>query len=183
MIIPVLGIERWKPIPGFSGYEVSAYGRVRTYRPANGRGAFLETPRELIPRRIKNKPYLRVTLTDQSGKQVTRKVHRLVLETFVGPPPSHAHQTRHLDGDHVNNALDNLVWGTAQENSEDRIAHGTQLRGTQINTSVLSETQVAHIKAAIPVWKRGLTSKFAREFNVSRSTVDGVRNLKTWRHV
>ena len=114
---------------------------------------------------------------------MTRKVHRLVLETFVGPSPSHVHQTRHLDGNHVNNTLDNLVWGTAQENSEDRIAHGTQLRGTQINTSVLSETQVTRIKAAIPVWKRGLTSEFAREFNVSRSTVDAVRNLKTWRHV
>ena len=176
-------MERWKPIPGFSGYEVSTYGRVRTYRPANGRGAFLNEPREINPRTITGKPYLRVTLTDNDGQQVTRRVHILVLETFIGPRPTQEHGTRHLDGNPKNNHLDNLLWGTAQENADDRLAHGTQVRGKKVGIAKLTEQQVQEIKAAIPFWKKGMATSFANKFGVGRTAITEIRNNNTWRHV
>lgn len=39
-----------------------------------------------------------------------RRVHRLVLEAFVGPCPP-GMECRHLDDDPRNNRLDNLAWG------------------------------------------------------------------------
>ena len=36
--------EEWKVIKGFIGYEVSSLGRVRSFRPRNGRGKLKETP-------------------------------------------------------------------------------------------------------------------------------------------
>lgn len=32
-----LAAERWLPIAGFDGYEVSDLGRVRSWRPLNGK--------------------------------------------------------------------------------------------------------------------------------------------------
>ncbi len=50
-------------------------------------------------------------------------VHRLMLETFVGPRPE-GYICRHLDGDPTNNHLSNLCWGTPRENYDDTIRHG-----------------------------------------------------------
>jgi len=183
MLIPVLGMEEWRKVPGFAGYEVSSYGGVRTYRPANGKGSLQPEPRTINPRSIAGKPYLRVKLTNAQGHQVDRKVHALVLLAFVGPRPTKQHKTRHLDGDHVNNRLDNLMWRTPQENADDRIAHGTQLRGACIAKAVLTEKQVQEIKQEIPNWKRGLTSEFSHKFGVARSTISSVRNGQTWGHI
>lgn len=180
MIIPT---EQWKIVAGFTGYEVSSHGWVRTYRPVNGRGPFLREPREINPRAITGKPYLRVTLTNNDGRQVTRRVHILVLETFIGPRPTQEHQTRHLDGNHKNNRLDNLLWGTVQENSDDRLAHGTQVRGEKVGIAKLTEQQVQEIKAAIPFWKKGMATSFANKFGVGRTAITEIRKNNTWRHV
>ena len=51
-------------------------------------------------------------------------IHRLVLETFIGPCPE-GEVCRHLDGDKRNNSLNNLCWGTLKENTQDAIRHGT----------------------------------------------------------
>lgn len=54
----------------------------------------------------------------------THKVHRLVLQAFVGPCPD-GQQVRHLDGDKENNNLRNLRYGTGAENTADKVRHGT----------------------------------------------------------
>ena len=175
--------ESWEIIAGFTGYEISTHGRVRTYRPVNGRGPLLTEPREVRPRSVKGKPYLRVTLSDNDNRQVTRKVHILVLETFTGPRPSPEHETRHLDGNHTNNHLHNLKWGTIQENADDRVAHGTQVRGILVNHARLTESQVQEIKQAIPVWTKGMDTQFAKKFGVGRTAIANIRSGKTWRRV
>jgi len=107
--------ERWLPISGWEGrYEVSSWGRVR---------------------RINCKPkkntvgangYDVVSLS-REGKSYAFTVHRLVLEAFVGPCPEGC-ETRHLNGNRADNRLENLKWGTAAQNSADRIRHDSQQR-------------------------------------------------------
>lgn len=50
-------------------------------------------------------------------------VHRLVIETFQGPPPFDGLVCRHLDGNRQNNNLDNLRWGTPRQNALDTAEH------------------------------------------------------------
>jgi hypothetical protein len=73
-------------------------------------------------RRLKPYPdgrgYLAVILR-RGGRSHMFRVHRLVLESFVGPRPD-GRECRHLDGDRVNNALTNLTWGTRAENNADK---------------------------------------------------------------
>lgn len=171
----------WLPVVGFSGYEVSDEGYIRTTRARNGSG--FSDPRPLTARKIKDKEYLRVTLSDQSGKQVDRKIHLLVLEAFIGPRPTQQHDGCHSDGNAINNRVSNLYWGTKQDNADDRVAHGTQVRGELQGLAKLSDAQVAEIKAAMPSWKRGSGRHFAKKFGVSDSTISAVKLGLTWEHI
>ena len=105
--------ETWARVPGYEGlYEVSNLGEVWS----------LQTGR-VLRQNPSSGGYLVVTLC-RAGRQKTHTVHRLVLTAFVGPC-SAGMQARHLDGNQRNNRLDNLAWGTASENSRDRVRHGT----------------------------------------------------------
>jgi hypothetical protein len=54
-----------------------------------------------------------------------RSLHRLVLETWLGPPPA-GWQAHHRDGNKANNALANLAWVTPSENTRHAWATGLQ---------------------------------------------------------
>jgi hypothetical protein len=54
-----------------------------------------------------------------------QRVHKLVMEAFVGPCPP-GKQCLHRDGNGLNNRLENLRWGTPEENTQDMIKHGRQ---------------------------------------------------------
>jgi hypothetical protein len=114
--------ERWLPVAGFPDYAVSSWGRVKRVSPGMGARA----GRILKPGRDRY-GYPQVQLY-RNGKSLMRPVHRLVLETFVGPCPE-GMEARHLDGDKGNPALSNLAWGTRAENREDQRRHGTMPRG------------------------------------------------------
>ena len=96
----ILG-EIWKEHPIYSDYEVSNRGQIRSNKTS--------TPR--VMKTHPNPHYLTVRLR-HDNKNVTRYVHRLVLETFVGP----GEVCLHIDNDPLNNHLDNLRWGTQVEN-------------------------------------------------------------------
>lgn len=126
--------EIWRPIPGFeSSHEASNMGRVRTIdrvvrnRSIKGR---------VLRARADKDGYLGVRLC-RNNKQIERRVHRLVLEAFVGPKPPN-HECRHLDGDVTNNRLSNLKWGTSKENEADKDLHGPRYipdNGTRARTN------------------------------------------------
>lgn len=110
--------ERWLPVTleGYGDYEVSDLGRMRSWKKLRGRRG-----RVLIPQ-TNPKGYETVRLTC-GGKVVAFAVHRLVMLAFVGPRPPEM-QIRHLDGMKANNALSNLTYGTAAENTHDKAVHG-----------------------------------------------------------
>lgn len=100
---PVLGYER--------EYAATEDGHIVSLR----------TGRALSAATLRN-GYLMVSLS-RAGKGRSVLVHRLVAEAFLGPRPPDA-QIRHLNGDRFDNRLENLAYGSASENMQDRIAHG-----------------------------------------------------------
>lgn len=114
--------EIWVPTPGIPGYEVSNLGRVRGIdRTVHFRDGRVYRYRGQI---------LRPAINPVSGyphvapKGISRNIHRLVLEAFVGPCPP-GMLCRHLNGNPADNRLENLRWGTPSENSYDKGRHGT----------------------------------------------------------
>ncbi len=59
-----------------------------------------------------------------NGKKYTRKIHQLVLETYIGFRKK-GQECRHLNGNCKDNWVENLRWGTSSENSFDSVKHGT----------------------------------------------------------
>jgi NUMOD4 motif/HNH endonuclease len=150
--------EIWRPIPTYEGeYEVSNLGRVRNV----WRGQ--ELSQSLV------NGYARVSL-----RQKGFYVHRLVLLAFCGLPGAEE-QCRHLDGNQSNNRLDNLLWGTAQENNADQLAHGTRRRGAKHHGALLSEEQVLAIRNS-----GSPSRKLAAHYGVSRSAVQDIRKRRSW---
>lgn len=152
-------IERWLPIAGRSGYEVSDLGRVRSVRKV------------LVPF-LSNSGYEQVNL----GRSCRRYVHQLVLETFVGPCPS-GHECRHFpDERKTNNALANLSWGTRSLNMSDRNAHGTSNRGGRNGRAKLTDTEMRTIRCDA----FGNVHALAAFYQVSVATIRRLRRAPLW---
>ncbi len=109
--------EVWARVPDCPArYAVSNLGRVAR--------VFTNTPFFLRGTPI-SKGYLSVGLYPEAGgRSDTRLVHRLAVQAFLGDPPSEEHtDVCHGDGDHTNNRLHNLRWGTRSENMRDVLQH------------------------------------------------------------
>ncbi len=102
-----------RPIEGHPDYLISTTGTVWSSRSR----LFLQLCAD-------SGGYSIVTLCKNGGRKTCR-VHRLVLESFIGfcPPKM---ECRHLDGNKTNNQLDNLCWGTHKQNIHDAVQHGTR---------------------------------------------------------
>lgn len=111
------------------------------------------------------------------GRSTARFLHAVILETFVGPCPD-GMMGRHLDGNPANNRLDNLRWGTAEENYDDRRGHGTHNDGMRNGRAKLTNDQVRTIKASS---ERGVV--LADLYGVSTSTISHIRCGLTWKAI
>ena len=116
-------IEVWKPHPEFCFIEASTLGNVRTLNRevTTNRGTRLLKGRVLKPHRNKT-GYLSVVF-GMNGKQVHKRVHRLVAETFI-PNPNGWPQVNHKDCDRTNNSVSNLEWCDASYNQRYREKYG-----------------------------------------------------------
>lgn len=106
-------VEIWKAHPDIDGIEVSSFGRVRSVK-----GHYCSTS----PR---SDGYMQVCFSI-SGKQVNKKVHRLVAQTFI-PNPNNMPQVNHKDCNRANNNVNNLEWCTGSYNCQYRDKFGKAL--------------------------------------------------------
>jgi len=168
----------YRDVPGWPGYAVGSDGSVWSchvpYKPYTDPARWQERK----PVRWSN-GYRVVRLRDRGRTQLL-SVHRLVLLAFPGPCPD-GWQARHLDGDRGNNRLENLAWGTPEENYTDRARHGKEARGERIGTSRLTEATVREIRRlyAAGATKRGL----GRLFGVNGRMIDFIVRRVFWKHV
>ena len=111
-------MEEWRDVVGFEGlYQVSNTGRVKGvdryigYKKKGKKRIWRGTEKVLTPGRH---GYLKVSLY-KNGSSKTIQIQRLVAMAFI-PNPENKEQVNHIDGNILNNNVDNLEWVTPSEN-------------------------------------------------------------------
>ncbi len=108
-------------------------------------------------------------------------IHRLVLETYLGPPLE-GQQGCHLDGNKPNNSLSNLAYATAKENTQQKKQHGTYQSGEKNPFAKLSESDVMQIRERFKRTGARVcnANELAKEFGVSAGNIRLLVNNKSW---
>ena len=164
----------WLPCPDAPAYAVSSQGQVM--RVAGGPGARVGN---VLKPSVGHGGYLHVVMM-ADGKRCTRTIHRLVARAFLGGPPTPDHQVAHADGTRQNNAATNLRWATVEENSADRLGHGTLHVRSWNSKLSLADIQSIRELAAAGTSQRAI----ARQYGVQSAHISKVvRGLKWRQHL
>ena len=167
--------NRWRKVPGFSYYEVSDFGRIKSLarekRGVNTTGKnkekeiefFYKTKGGLLKPIILNTGYEQVTLTKENHEQTSVSVHRIVAEAFL-PNPENKPQVNHKNGDKRDNRLENLEWATASENT----LHGYRELGVVAWTKGRFSENHPTSKAVV---QETLSGEFVKKWNCASDAV------------
>jgi hypothetical protein len=172
----------YRDIPGFPGYRAGNDGSIWSCHYRNGIKLALRTSwRRLQTGKLgRNCKYPKVALQrDGTRKSFHRRVHRLILEAFVGPCPE-GMEACHEDGDPSNNRPSNLRWDTKLANKADMIRHGRSTRGERDGMAKLSEEDVVAIRLLGSNPERPSHDEIGARYGVSGSTVCMILSGQTW---
>ncbi len=112
-------MELWKSIPGFSDYEISEEGKIRSKdrikKYESGRLIHYQTKEKLL-RVHPDNGFLMTDLIDDKGNRKTVYPHKAVAMAFIqNKTPKKNRVVIHLDGNYKNNCVSNLKWATYSE--------------------------------------------------------------------
>lgn len=137
--------EIWKEYPLNKIYLVSNMGRVfrKGYTATNGN--FYKE--RLLTNTLTKDKYLKVGIYIDGVKKDVR-VHRVVAQTFLPNEDPKKIEVNHIDGNKLNNHVDNLEWTTSSENQQHAILNGLQPVkniNNRYNKSELSKEKIDEI--------------------------------------
>lgn len=156
-------------------YWISSYGRVLSRATPNHQRPKIR----LLSPGVARSGHLHVSLYRNRARRQAM-VHRLVLETFVGPCPEGL-QCAHLNGDPQDNRLENLQWVTVLENCWHKDAHGTMRWGETAARVKLTAGDVQEIRHRISTGED--LAAIAGMFSIGRQAVYDIKVGKTWKRL
>lgn len=161
--------ELWMDIPGYLGfYKVSSLGRIFSVINA----------KIIAPVKAGSGLYYAVNLC-KNAKRRQHRINRLVLESFCGKSKLHA---AHLNGNRLDNRLENLKWATASDNCKMKHRHGTALFGEKHPMRKLTKKDVLEIVRQVEL-KEKTPARIARDFKTTPGNIWFIMSGRTWQSV
>jgi len=172
-------MEIWKTIPGFSRYEASNQGRLRSTNYKNSGKTKLIKP-------ALSQGYYKTMLQSDEGKYKTWNVHKWVAITWLGE--ADGLEINHIDGNKLNNSILNLEYCTKSENMLHAYKHGLEkpLRGESNPCAKLTEEQVTEIREyAKKHGKLKNRKNLAEKYGVTESHLKDIVSMRrgVWNHI
>ena len=163
----------WKDIKNWETYyQVSNLGRVKSvYRTITKSTGERATFREhMLSPGIGKHGYFQVVL-QKPGLRSNKRVNQLVAEAFI-PNPCNLPQACHTDDNPLNNSVDNLFWGTQDDNMKDKVAKGRQYK--KLSIEEIEEIRILTSK------KRYGRKKLALQYDVHPDTITKIKMDNHW---
>lgn len=160
-----------KSIIGFPKYEIDTLGRVWSWYSLRFLKSYL------------TRNYKTVRLC-RCGKMCNKRIHRLVLENFVGKCPD-GMEACHNNGNKLDNRLSNLRWDTRSNNAKDAVKHGDASCIRKGENSLHHKLTEQDVMGIWKLWWSGMyiQKEIAKVYNVHRTTISNIINNKSWKHI
>lgn len=169
-------VIEWKPIKDFDGYFINELGEVKSIRSFKG-------TKEIILKGSKNQQGYKTISMIKDGKVYTKTLHRLLMETFK-ENKNNLPCINHIDGNILNNSLDNLEWCTYGHNEKE--AYKLGLKKSRIKEKEI--VQLTKDYQIVSFWKSA--NEIQRELGYSSGNICEVCNCNRksaygyiWRYV
>jgi hypothetical protein len=181
-------IEVWKDIPGYEGYyQASNMGKIRSLdrkefykdKRCPSKQLFRLRKGQILSCSDNQYGYLYVNLHKNKIK-TTHHVARLILITFNRFPKNNEQACHFPDSNKYNNKIDNLRWGTAQENARDRDNHGNTIREEKMFNAKLNKKKVEEI---LKLLNNNTQTYIANLYNINRKTIFNIKHNLIWKSV
>ena len=165
----------WKDIKGYEGlYQVSDDGRVK--RVSTDRIANIT---------VDGRGYSKKAIT-LNGETKQYSVHRLVAEAFIENPLNKS-EVNHIDGNKLNNCVENLEWVTRSENMKHAHKNNLQHYSGYIQYSQrkkVGKFSEEDIEDIFKLKESGISNrKIAEKYNVSHTTIGSLINGESYKTI
>lgn len=176
--------EKFKDVVGYPDYMVSNFGRVvskerkvRFKHAVTGEEHF-RTLNEILLKQYNSKFGYKFVQLRIGGVPKNFTIHRLVAIAFIDNPDNYK-VVNHKNGNKIDNSIENLEWCTDVYNHEHATKNNLKPSGERVGSSKLNDACVKAIRGlAAKEWS---DTDIAELFGVHRSTINLVKNHKTWR--
>jgi hypothetical protein len=177
----------YRDIEGFPGYRIGSNGLLwsclKVANSADGPGFKSIMGTEWIWKKPSFNSKLKYLVTSILRGGITRncRIHKIVIEAFVGPCPP-GKECLHRDDDGTNNRLSNLRYGTHVENYADAVKNGRLGPGELNGRAKVTEADVIAMRqdyAAGGV----ILAQLAARYHMTIANVCDIVTGKTWYHV
>lgn len=168
-------METWKDIKGYEGlYQVSDLGRVKSLDVirTDSIGRKKSYKGQILKQTTKKGYKCKTIGLSKNGKKTTLKVHKLVMQAFVGEP--NGLEVCHTDGNEGNNELSNLRYGTKSENQIDMYRYGSKSSAGKLTPDEVAE--IRHLLENTNLYQKTI----AKKYGITQTTVSEINAGKTF---
>lgn len=161
-----------KNIPFASKYLIDRHGNI--FRERRG---CLQT----IKSRVDTSTYKRVMLYTNEGKAKTYLVHRLVAITYLDNPDN-LPCVNHIDGNKLNNKVENLEWCSHSYNMKHAFSLGLKSNLGECNprSQIREEDVISCYKMLLDGAR---VCDIHKKFGYTKDTINKIKNKITWKHL
>jgi len=165
----------WKIIPNFNNYEASNTGLIRSIN-------YKRTRKTKILKPSISRGYLKTMIKNDLEQYKSWNVHNFIMLTFKGPKQK-GQEVNHIDGNKLNNNINNLEYCTRSENMKHAFNMGLAKakRGEDNASAKLTQLQVNEIRSYVKGQRdKGVRyygrKKLAIKYGISEAHVKDIVN-------